>query len=122
LIRRELKNRIFQILNKGKTNRVHEHIYTFNNDGTRSYYLNYSTKYPGADVEDGFRLFLESQQVACYLVGNLIDSSVVDQIISDILDTELVAKIMEVDVSLRGWNMTENVGIGIANPRCLKSD
>jgi len=116
-IQQMLKARIFQILTQ-KSDHVSEHIFTFEQDGIRSYYLTHDS--------NGYSLFLESQKIAYYPIFNLIDAAIVDQIVSDILNAELVAKIMEVDVSLRGWNMTENVGIGIANPRgikklCLKS-
>jgi len=111
LIQQILKTRIFQILTQ-KSDHVSEHIFTFEQDGIRSYYLTYDS--------NGYSLFLESQKIAYYPIFNLIDAAIVDQIVSDILNVELVARIMEVDRSFQGWSVSENVGIGIANPRGLK--
>ena len=88
-------------------------IYTFSGiDGLNTYFFNYDvpTTY--------FELYLNERKITTYPIPSFITEEFIDQIIEDIINTEIVSRVMEEDGGsfLRGWKMTEQVGIGVINP------
>ena len=63
-------------------------------------------------------LYLNERKIASYLVPSFITEEFIGQIIEDIIRIEVVARVMEED-AIRGWKFTEEIGIGVMNPRGL---